>query len=1243
MKPTFLSRRVRLFGNVALVILCAVFFVVPFGIRGARMAIEGMKNDVKDWLPKDFPETTELEWFRDHFLGESFILVTWPHCTEADESFGQLVRQLEAESVLHEPSDDGDELAREKSIARQRADELGLQIFAVEEADPNDPDKKILRQEFFTNWGDRNEKWLRGERGLWYYITPDGDLYEWSGSDDLLGHVRLGFNRLTHGRIVAYGKHVASFGKQFATDGKPSPFYVNPRLLQARLFKSITTGPEVLDKLAGDDGSLKRRGGSTDAISSETARREAYRRLSGVLFAPQPPDGFDWTADGFMKSLQPEYAASLPADWQQTFEELVAKNATEEFRDGREALRAASHGEQTEQWFELFEQLGVKPPAWQTCVLITLSDVGRRDLKRVVGRPIMGRAPGRIQVLAQNSGINPSELKLGGPPIDNVAIDEEGTVTLARLATYSAIIGLTLALFCFRSIKVTLMVFFVGGVAAAASLGIVWWGGSSVDAILMTMPSLVYVLGLSGAVHIVNYYRDAAQEHGLKGASETALRHGWFPCTLAAFTTSLGLISLYVSNLTPIKKFGLFSAIGTMATVILLFTYLPSALHIWPPGYHKKRKQQREKPSLWQRFTTSFWERVGGWVVRRHWWVTGTCLIVLVVFALGLRKINTTVQLLKLFDPGSKIISDYQWLEANLGKLVPMELVACVDKDMQYVRPATQGEEAAPRDAQDILKYSFLERAEIVARVQSRVEQEFGDDGQRILGRGMSAATFMPELPGPQGSSAWYDERRLFSSLLERSRDELYESDYLRVDQGNQRELWRVSLRLGALNDVDYGEFVGDLKMVVEPILSAYRIRDKAFRAVVEQRRSLSGTSILVLGADPRSLADDAAPPAGPESDDDSTPPAGNRRSKSIDQTRIFVQTLDELLRNKGYQRDRDAKQRLAWHDPQRNPLDEIEPEKWAALINQFDAVVFLGDDPAYDMDFIRQNLPAGGVLIDSRDYRFDPSSQGTLSAAQRKTAGDPDANVTVVYTGIVPIVYKSQRALLSSLVQSIGLAFVMIAAVMMILLRDWRRPIGPRNTLNVSAGLVSMLPNVFPVVLIFGLMGHFGMLVDIGSMMTASVAMGVAVDDTIHFLTWFRAGLREGLTRRQAIHKAYSRCASAMIQTTLIGGLGLAVFAFSTFTPTQTFGTLMLTLLCAALVGDLVFLPALLAGPLGRFFEVSPIKTGKQRDSSETIETAEDGGRAETPHSARKSQDEKTPAMLRHDRGHSRLGNSTG
>jgi hypothetical protein len=96
----------------------------------------------------------------------------------------------------------------------------------------------------------------------------------------------------------------------------------------------------------------------------------------------------------------------------------------------------------------------------------------------------------------------------------------------------------------------------------------------------------------------------------------------------------------------------------------------------------------------------------------------------------------------------------------------------------------------------------------------------------------------------------------------------------------------------------------------------------------------------------------------------------------------------------------------------------------------------------------------------------------------------------------------------------------------------------------------------------------------------------------------------------------AYDRCATAMAQTTLIGGLGLAVFATSTFTPTQQFGYLMITMLATALVGDLLLLPALLASPLGYFFSGNAPKGSEAtaKDPEENIEWGTGGQESEDP-----------------------------
>ena len=83
-------------------------------------------------------------------------------------------------------------------------------------------------------------------------------------------------------------------------------------------------------------------------------------------------------------------------------------------------------------------------------------------------------------------------------------------------------------------------------------------------------------------------------------------------------------------------------------------------------------------------------------------------------------------------------------------------------------------------------------------------------------------------------------------------------------------------------------------------------------------------------------------------------------------------------------------------------------------------------------------------------------------SRASSRAAALPSQGLNVIYTGVVPIIYKAQRTLLTSLIESIGWAFVMIAGVMMVLLRSGKVSAG--NLLSVRGGMLSMFPNVFPV-----------------------------------------------------------------------------------------------------------------------------------------------------------------------------------
>ena len=794
MKRSFYDR------NSLKILMVSAALFVPVMV-GAFRALKSNKNDVAQWLPAQYEETTTFKWFRSHFANEQFVLVSWDGCSLEDQRLRLMVSKLDPQ--------------------RMRAGGEPLPAAAAEEVEK-----------------------------------------------------------------------------------------------KTRYFTGAVTGADLLDRL------------TTEPIG--LSEDEALGRLRGTLIGPD---------------------------------------------------------EKT------------------TCVVLTLSQDGKDHLRDCVKA---------VRSAADESGISLDELHMGGPPVDNVAIDEAGEKSLYRLAGLAAGIGLIISWWCLRNIKLIMIVFFAGIYGAAASLAVVYYspillghhfGWISMNAILLTMPSLVYVATISGAIHLSNYYRDQILEGAdISEAPERAIRHAWLPLTLATATTAVGLWTLCYSELVPIQLFGLYSGVGVVVSALLLFFHVPAALQVWPlHGLVPEPHHAAEPHASQETAFDVFWRRVGETIVRRNGLVTVGCLLLLGGCSWGMTRTKTSVHLMRLFPPDAKILADYTWLEKHLGDLVPMEVILKIDTEQ--------------------CSLDFLQRMELVERVQQRLE------ATPEVGGVLSAVTFAPHLPRPEDFKArkrrgpsvfdpfrrmvtrgreYEMTRKITAKHLEEHRDEMVDGDYLAIDDDGQ-ELWRISARVGALKDVDYGDVLKDIPRHVTPVLN---------------------------------------------------------------------------------------------------------------------------------------------------------------KEAQQGVEG-----IQAIYTGLVPLVYKAQRSLLQGLIWGFVSDFVLITLVMMLAVRDG------------SAGLILALPSIFPALMIFGLMGWLGVVVDIGTVMAPSVALGVTVDDVVHFMIMYRGGLKAGLDRPAAVMLAYKGCARAMYQSWGVIGLGLSVFALSPFTPTQRFGYMMVTLLTSALIGNLLLLPALLAGPLGSLF----------------------------------------------------------
>lgn len=176
--------------------------------------------------------------------------------------------------------------------------------------------------------------------------------------------------------------------------------------------------------------------------------------------------------------------------------------------------------------------------------------------------------------------------------------------------------------------------------------------------------------------------------------------------------------------------------------------------------------------------------------------------------------------------------------------------------------------------------------------------------------------------------------------------------------------------------------------------------------------------------------------------------------------------------------------------------------------------------------------------------------------------------------TGAYKLFGGAQEVLLGDLLKTFYLACAFILPLIALVLR------------SASLGLIALIGNLFPVSLLFGGMGLFGLPLDISTMVIGSIAFGVAVDDTMHFMTCLSRSLkRDGELRiAEAIRSAYRNSGGAIIKTTLIISIGLAVFLLSDFLPSRRFAVYTSLVMILAAIGDLVLIPLLIKGPFRKW-----------------------------------------------------------
>jgi hypothetical protein len=248
----------------------------------------------------------------------------------------------------------------------------------------------------------------------------------------------------------------------------------------------------------------------------------------------------------------------------------------------------------------------------------------------------------------------------------------------------------------------------------------------------------------------------------------------------------------------------------------------------------------------------------------------------------------------------------------------------------------------------------------------------------------------------------------------------------------------------------------------------------------------------------------------------------------------------------------------------------------YIALLNgafqEFDSARMPLSDEVVDelMIFLNYDRVSGYVTEDYSRARILVRHDIASSAELKRLIADLqhfldteiDRGLQARITGDSVLTLSATQSMIGGQLQSILFLLLFFVIIISFLFTDLR------------VGIIAAIPNIFPVIVLFGVMGYFEIPLNIGTTMAAAIAIGIAVDDTMHFMLRYNQELKSTKSQARAMHLTLHEEAMPVLSTSIALVAGFLVFSQSDFGPVAQFGLLSALVIATALVADFVITP---------------------------------------------------------------------
>ena len=689
-----------------------------------------------------------------------------------------------------------------------------------------------------------------------------------------------------------------------------------------------------------------------------------------------------------------------------------------------------------------------------------------------------------------------------------------------------AVTSLLLYIF-FRSFRVVFYCNVVVFIAVIWSLGSIGLFGFNLSIMMALIPPLMIVIGIPNCIFLLTKYHREFKHHGNKTkALSRVIQKVGNATFLTNLTTALGFSTFIFTNSEKLIEFGTIASLNIIMVFVLSICVIPIVFSLAKPP------KVRHLKHLEKNYINAVIDKLVYWSSYKRPAVYVTAGIVVLLSVYGLTKIEATGNLTSDLPDSDPILKDIIFIQDHFGGAIPFEIMVDYKLDGRK------------------FSNSLLQRVE-------GVQQVLENDGS--FSKSISMVDFMKFI-----NMAYYgnnpdkfklisrkDLRRL-GSYVDQFNDDVFKTT--RIHRYND------SIKRGNRNYID-SIFINypDLHLSKEEVEKLFGENSETHhqeRTVIIEKIKEAKESDLIVNK----LISTNYPTFGMPFD----------MKELLDTASTSLRIRAQIIDIGSYEIADKLDTLIPLIDAQLNPTKK-QAEIYFALVQAGDLTYV---DSIFNLNSAYLSNAAFFLSNGNQDkqYEFDLNPDLIKDYYNKeefiivlRDALDLEY-LDFMVTGTSVVAAEGTQYLVKNLLTSLAIAVVIIAILMALLFGSWRMVI------------ISLIPNFIPLLVTAGIMGFFAIPIKPSTILVFSIAFGISVDDTIHFLAKYRQELKvRSWDLKTCVINALRETGISMFYTSIVLFFGFSMFSLSQFGGTQALGLLVSLTLLVAMLTNLAVLPSLL------------------------------------------------------------------